>query len=327
MKKALVYILVVMSLQALGQTQEELSPEERKQLTKITEPVTLYKGFFRTRLSTFTFTSDRNFDQNGKRITYPNISGGGLVLFAMMQYGITDRLEIETNIPYQRANVQSSYFYEIPYQGVQGMEKWNTRYAGISDVGVTLRYQLITDKPGSPAVVLGLTTYLPTAQKNPENMDFSVDGRNFDAPTGKGELGFAPELRIRKIAYPFSFELGAGYVHYLGTEKVISKTNSTPQRVVSGGELLVRPQMNFHLNEWVSLTHYVDYYTAFKDSYTGVDDFGTHNNVMDQYAIRYYPGITFQLKRVRLEQAVLIPLAGKVFSADPQYFFAIDYIF
>jgi hypothetical protein len=320
-------LLIISILFCVGfadaQVQEQLSPEERKQLTKITEPVTLYKGFFRSRVSAFYFSADKSFDENGKRIAYPNISGSGVGINMIFQYGITDRLEAEVLLPYQSSTVESAYFYQIPLTGEVGVERGRIETKGLGDIAASLRYQVLQDKPGSPAIVVGVTGYLPTGVSEPTNIRSVL---NFKAPSGKGELGLASEIRIRKIAYPFSFEFGAAYISYFGGKKLL-EPNAEKVKVTSGAEFLIRPQINFHLNEWVSITNYVDYYSALKDSFDGVDYFGAHNNEYDQWAIRYYPGITFQIKKLRLEQAVMIPMFGKVIPADPMFFFGLDYMF
>lgn len=326
MKYFLSGLLIMNSVWIFAQVQEQLSPEERKQLTKITEPVTLYKGFLRSRVSAFYYSFDKNFDPDGNRVTYPSISGNGLGLFIMAQYGITDRLEVEANMVYQSGSVESSYAYQDPYSGNQGTGQYTTNYTGMNDLLITARYQLLQDKPGKPAVVLGLSANLPTGKSAVSNFNEDGDTRNYNAAIAKGEFGLSPELRIRKILYPFSLEFGAGYSFFFGADKVLQPGGS-PQKVVSGSEFLIRPQVNFHLNDWVSISNYVDYYQALKDKFEGEDYFGSHNSEYDQWTIRYYPGITFQVKRLRIEQAVQIPLAGRTVTADPTYFFAIDYIF
>lgn len=323
MKNILTCALLIFSVVSLAQVQEQLSPEERKQLTKVTEPVTLYKGFLRTRVSAYYFAVDKSFNENGKRYALPNISGSGLNYNVGIQYGISDRLEAEVLLPFQNSSVEAAIYYQIPSSGAVGVQYSEIERRGLSDMAVTVRYQVLQDKPGTPALVLGVTTYLPTGQNKPSNFRSALQ---FKGATGKGELGIAPEVRIRKIAYPFSFEFGATYINYFGTN-VPMEQNGPNVKVTSGAEFLIRPQINFHLNDWVSLTHYVDYYSALKDDFEGVDNFGAYNKEFDQWTLRYYPGITFQIKRFRLEQAVLIPLAGKVISADPQFFFGLDYIF
>ena len=126
--------------------------------------------------------------------------------------------------------------------------------------------------------------------------------------------------------YPFSVELGAGLLKYFGAEKVLIP-NTRPVDVVSGSELLITPKVNFLLNEWVSFSNYFDYYLALKDDFDGEDPFGYHNNEYNQWMFRYSPIITFQIKQLRIEQAVFIPLAGRTVTADPTYYFIVQYMF
>ena len=325
MKKIIIYLLIGgCTLVAHSQVVENMTPQEKKQLTRVTEPITLFKGFLRAGASSQYSPFDKNFDEDGNRRHFEqSVTGHIQILFLNFSYGITDRLELTVNAPITFGQVKATVDYEIPFSGEVGSVQQSTNYAPMGDIFSTLRYQIVKEKPGSPAVVIGLGGIFPTADNGPSNIK---DQYNYTVPAGKSEWGTFAELRIRKISYPFSYEFGLAYSHFFGSEKVL-RLNGAPVNVTSGPELLIRPQINFHLNSWVSLTHYVDYYRAFKDDFVGVDDFGTHNNEYDQWTIRYYPAINFQIGNVRLEQAVLLPLAGRTFTADPSYFIGIGMIF
>jgi hypothetical protein len=323
MRILLATILSSCLLTIQGQVQEQLTPTEKKQLTRVTEPITLYKGFFRARTSIMYFAQDNTFDSDGRKTAYKSISGSGVSLFTGLQYGITDRLEVEIALPYQATSVNSKYTYQIPYTGETGTAYGQVKANGFSDLYAGLRYQLLKKNEKGVSAMLGLGTYLPTGKK--DVTDYK-DPNNYNATVGKGEFGLAPEFRIRKVAYPFSFEFSVGYIKYLGANKLL-EPDGDKVKVISGSEFLIRPQINFHLNDWISLTHYIDYYGVGRDDFEGVDTFGAHNNEYDQWAIRYYPGINFQVKQFRLEQAVMIPLKGKTITADPQFFFGVDYVF
>jgi hypothetical protein len=323
-KYLLILILSLIHFSTIGQVIEQLSPQERKQLTKVTEPITLYKGFLRLGLSNNFSVLDKMFDESGKKVFYNgNISGQVMATIFSVQYGITDRIELETVLPYAIGKVSSTWSYEIPSTGEMESQTSRTNLTGLGDAIAILRYQLIQDKENSPGLTFGVGASLPTGKKDAYDFENSTD---FTAPGGKGEIGIYSDVRLRKIMYPFSFEVGAAFTKFMGTERILEQ-NGEPVKVVSGNEIVVRPQMSFHLNDWVVFTHYVDYYSAGKDDFEGEDKLGSLNNQYNQWTLRYYPGINFQVKNLRLEQVVLVPLAGKVVTADPSFYFIIQYMF
>jgi hypothetical protein len=307
-----------------AQVIEQLSPEEKKQLTKVTEPITLYKGFLRAGLSASYYGFDKVFDSDGKKTSQESsISGYGLATIFSLHYGITDRLEMETLLPYLMLRNSISYTYEIPFTEEVGTEYFKSKSHGLGDVLTMLRYQVVQDRHSSLSLTVGLGVNVPTGKnevteyKNP---------REFNSALAKGEWGIFPEVKIRKVMYPFSFEFGAGAFKYFGDDKVL-QANADPVRVVSGSELVISPKVNFHLNEWVSFSNNFEYYHALKDDFEGEDQFGNHNNEFNQWLFRYSPIITFQVKRLRLEQAVYIPLAGQTVTAEPSYYLIVQYMF
>jgi len=323
-KYSLVLVLFMAQLSLRAQVIEELSPREKKQLTKVTEPITLYKGFLRAGLSANFSVLDKMFDEDGnKTSSESSISGYSLTTIFSLHYGISDRLEVEANLPYASSMNSTSFSYELAGKGEVVTEHTKPKTHGLADAIVMLRYQLLREKENSPAVTFGLGVNLPIGKD--EVSDYK-NPREFNGAIAKGEWGVFPEIKVRKVMYPFSVELGAGLLKYFGAEKVLIP-NTRPVDVVSGSELLITPKVNFLLNEWVSFSNYFDYYLALKDDFDGEDPFGYHNNEYNQWMFRYSPIITFQIKQLRIEQAVFIPLAGRTVTADPTYYFIVQYMF
>jgi hypothetical protein len=232
-------------------------------------------------------------------------------------------LEIGASLPYYNLKSSSSFTFEIPSTGEIETEKTTIKSIGLGDIYASIRYQLIQHKGNSPSLTFGMSFHVPTGRSGITNYK---GPRDYDGGISKGEWAISPEFKIRRVSYPFSFEFGAIVTKYFGANKTLVP-DTEPVKVISGIEMLIVPQINFHLNEWVSMSHSLDYYLAMKDDFEGEDRFGYHNNQYDQWTVRYYPSLTFQVKQLRLEQMVLIPLAGKVVTADPSFYFIVQYTF
>ena len=120
MRKYLLTIITILTAShAHAQVIEQLSPQEKKQLTLVTEPFTMYKGFLRAGLSTNVMFQDKNFDASGDKINYETNSSNYIqATILSLRYGITDRLELEGTIPMSNGRVSGSYTQEIPGSGV-----------------------------------------------------------------------------------------------------------------------------------------------------------------------------------------------------------------
>ncbi len=310
------------ALVASAQVQEQLSPTERKQLTKVTEPFTLYRGFLRANIFGSFASLGNAFDQDGNRITSEILSGSIIVSSFSIEYGVTDRFEISFFFPYVNSVNRGSVFIQQPGLGIQNVVYAKQKRIGVSDPAFNIRYQLLQDKAGSPSFVLGLGTYLPIGQSEGRNY---VSPIAYDSPPAKGEWGIAPTLEIRKILYPISLQLRVSYQHYFGADKVLSPMGE-PQRVISGSQFVILPQVNFHLNEWVSVYQQVTYSYTQKDDFEGIDFFGSHSKLI-RSALLYDMGLTFQVKQLRLEQSVSVPLAGRFAPANTSYAISLSYMF
>src|SRR5688572_28065386 len=143
-KYLLIPLLILIHMTLSAQVIEQLGPQERKQRTKVTEPITLHKGLLRPAFSVQFAAQDKGFDQDGKKTFYENnLSMQALVNIFSVQYGVTDRLEIDAFVPYSRLKVSASYTTEIPYTGEIITGRNTNKSTGLGDIMAGFRYQII----------------------------------------------------------------------------------------------------------------------------------------------------------------------------------------
>jgi hypothetical protein len=121
-------VLILVTCQyTKGQVQEQLTPAELKQKTIVTEPQTLYKGFFRAGMAFNYGTIDKIFTVDGDRESLPsNIWANSWFFQTYLMYGISDRLQVEVMLPYRFQQIYQSYEVEAPDLGQVGVTKWKT---------------------------------------------------------------------------------------------------------------------------------------------------------------------------------------------------------
>jgi hypothetical protein len=306
----------------LAQVQEQVSPAERKQQTIVTEPVTLYKGFFRAGLATWYNVIDKIFLDSRKQSQPGNIWGSTFSLSFYGQYGISDRLMAEVALPYVRDNIYQSVVYELPMDFNEQYvypRKWKTQANGIGDLDLTFGYQFIQETPSRPALAAFVTATLPTGEKNVIDND-DDDPNTFNRPTGQGEFALNTVVRLRQIRYPFSYSISAAYKYRTESSKVIAVDQ--PEVKYRNGSLLdISGSFNFHMNDWIAFKNIVDIMQIQKDKVNG-EETGEK-----AWLLQYLPGISFQLKRLRFDQGVMIPIKGNNVAADPGYLLIVQYTF
>lgn len=316
--------VITVSIQALflygyGQVQEQLTPAEMKQKTIVTEPQTQYKGFFRAGVAFNYSTIDKIFDEQGERGSLEsNIWANSWFFQTFLMYGITDRLQVEVMVPYRFEQIYQSVAYEAPDQGEVGISKWKTQATGLSDLSVTAAYQLLVETESRPSFTAFVTANLPTGEKNFTNIE---NDQEFDKPVGSGEPSVNTVLRLRKVQYPFSYSVFGSYEVFFGGEKILDPADTEEKPFQSGNNISAGGYFNFHLNDWIAIRNSLDYFFSLADEYDGVKE------ESNSWVFQYYPGISFQIKQFRIDQAVTVPLAGKLSAADPSYFLIVQYTF
>jgi hypothetical protein len=321
MKKIFVsLVLLILADITYSQEEDKLLIAEIKQSTVVTQPATLNKGFFLLG-SIFTYTtSDKVFSTNGKK-EYETGNGWGKYSteYLHFQYGLTNRIELAFALPYKIISLSYSIISEIPVIDTTLTTKVKLQGKGIGDIEFGIYYQIIKGSKTKPSLVSKLSATFPTGEKNPTN----IKGRlEYDMPTGSGEPTLALELIYRKTTYPYSYSFYGLFRYSFGGEKVMVPYEN-PVSFKSGNYYNAGGNFNFLLNDWIALQNDLFFTYQRNNRFYGE----TANTEITQYALFYNPNISFQFKKFRLVQGVLIPLFGKTTTADPQYNIDLQYIF
>ncbi len=315
-----ILVLLILSDIAYSQEEDKLLIAEIKQSTVITQPATLNKGFFLLG-SVFTYTtSNKVFSTKGKK-EYEIGNGWGKYSteYLHFQYGLTNRIELAFVLPYKIITLSYSTISEIPIIDTSLITKVKLQGNGIGDIEFGIYYQIIKGSKTKPSLVSKLSATFPTGEKNPTN----IKGRlEYDLPTGSGEATLALELIYRKITYPYSYSFYGLFKYSFGGEKVMVPYEN-PVSFKSGNYYNAGGNFNFLLNDWIALQNDLIFFYQRNNRFFGE----TSNTEITQYALFYYPNISFQFKKFRLVQGVLIPLYGNTTTADPQYNIDLQYIF
>lgn len=308
---------VGVSLNIYAQSEQEVLPTERKELTVITEPYTLYKGFFRGGIAMQYSALYKIFDENLDRVPISNASGRTWFAQLVLQYGITDRVQINVDLPYRRQDLFLSYVGELPGANVFEQQKLEGRGAGLGDISLGAAYQLLTETATRPSIKFTGTVFIPSGQKDPED---SGEPNIIDIPVGAGHYAVDLSLSMRKINYPFSYTAYLDYKINLKGEKIMD-LGGPVQGFKDGNLLTISGSYNFHMNEWLALTNDVYYFLSFAD-----EEEGTQTSDAS-WVVEYAPRLSFQIKRLRVNQSVQIPVIGKMTGADPGFILIVQYVF
>ncbi|MFC2124348.1 transporter [Bacteroidota bacterium] len=321
MKKVLIIVLLIpVWLNSKAQTDEQLLPAQLKQQTVITEPVTVRKGYTRLGFAAYYSVIDRWFDEDGKREYFPENTWASLWNFLLLaQYGITDRLQLGIDIPFRSSSLYQSIILDAPGADYYEELFWKVKGSGLGDISIGAKYQIITETPSRPSLVFTTYVTLPTGQKNPTDIE---DERNYKLPAGSGETTLDVDLLLRKINFPYSYTFNIGYLHSFGGSRLLDPMDTEETEYQSGGNLDIGASYNFNLNEWIVLQNELMYFRSAPDKIAGAipeDEFSS-------WSVQYLPKINFQLKRLRIVQAVGILLVGRNTGADPTYFIVAQYM-
>ncbi len=321
MKRSTFHILlisVIIPILGFAQSDQEILPSERKQMTIITEPYTLYQGFFRAGISVQYGALYKIFDSDGERVPISNASGKSWSTSFIAQYGVSDRLQVTLGLPYTQQDLFLSYRGEAPGIATFIQQKLEGKGSGLGDAWLGVDYQVITETDARPSIKGLFTITLPTGSKNPEELD---DPELIDIPVGRGAMAYEAGISARKIIYPYSW---TGYVSYkMNTEGSKSLAVGDPEITFNDGDLWTfSGSFNFHMNEWLALVNDAYFFISGQDEEDGVaiED-------SSSWVFWYSPRLSFQIKRLRVNQTIQLPLAGKRSSADPGYIMVFQYVF
>lgn len=322
MKKFIFLAFLVFSPMLIkAQTENILLPSDLKQQTIVTEPPTLRKGFLRAGLVGSFGVVDKYFNEDGDKIYFFESAWASMWAYTMLiQYGISDRLTVELWLPYKNERWNYSQLYYSPGTDQIIENSWDLKAKGLSDISVAASYQIITETDSRPSLVSIIDLTIPTGEKNPTNIE---DDFNYDLPTGYGEYVIGLDLRARKINYPFSYTAYVHYLYHLPGKKKFSSQDTEEIDFKSGDRIDFGGSFNFHLNEWIALSNELNYFYSWKGEQEGVQE----EDLFTNWAISYETRLVFQIRRVRVAEAVRIPLKGRNVSADALYVMLVQYTF
>jgi hypothetical protein len=315
-----ILILIIFTDAAYSQEEDKLLVSELKQSTVITQPATLKKGFFLLGSGFMYTVGDKMFSDKGKKdYTVQNWWAKYSTEYIHFQYGLTNQIEFALVLPYKITSISFSRIQEDRADATATRYKYKLKGKGIGDMEFDISYQLIEGSKTKPSLVSKLDATFPTGEKNPTNIKGPWE---YDLATGNGETTLALELIYRKISYPYSYSFRSSFQYSFRGKKIMSAyENSIPFK--SGNYYEADGNFNFLLNDWIAVQN--DLLLSYKQAtkYYGETAFVGIN----EYLIFYYPNISFQFKKFRLDQGVYIPLFGKSSIADPQYKIDLQYIF
>lgn len=319
-KNVLILALFTLSLtyKIFAQTEQNVLPTEKKQYTIITEPITLYKGFFRVGISANYAAFYKIFDEDSKKIPLSNASGRSSSFALHLQYGITDRLQVGLTVPQLSQDLFLSYRLHAPAFNTFQTVKLEGKGSGISDMFAEVDYQFIPQNSKGLAAKILFTVGLPTGQKNPKDTgNFEV----LDIPVGAGHISTDLAISARKVTYPYSWSTYISYkLNLKGTKQVVV---GGPEVSFNDGNLAtISGAFNYHLNEWLAFTNDVYFFHIGRST-----ENRQYTAESASWLVQYTPRLSFQIQRLRVNQAVSVPLIGKLSSADPSFIFIVQYMF
>jgi hypothetical protein len=322
MKKViLICLATLLPLITFSQVEKQLVPSDLKQQTIVTEPATLYKGFFRAGLTYHYSVIDKLYDSKAKKYYLPyNIWGSSSGFSVFLEYGFTDRLMASLDLPYSNT-LQVAYNRVIwPEYNTNTVFSSSTRGRGIGDIGLEIKYQLIPEKESKSSLTGSFILAIPTGKKNFTNIKSATE---YNLPTGDGYFSPQFELRYKKIKYPYSYMGYFSYTYRMKGSRLMASTDKTETGFKDGNGINMGGIFSFHLNEWIALKNVVDFFHNGKNVVEGMPDY----NIDPQWVLSYQSLLVFQVKKFRIGEGFVIPIKGKNTGADPTVVLLTQYIF
>lgn len=322
-KKILLLITILAALNhgLLCQVEKQLMPADLKQQTIVTEPVTLYKGFLRTGFHINYRVADKYFDGSGSKEYFTSSTwGSNSALNFALQYGLTDRLEINIVSEYLNNRFKETSTEVSTGTNTTTSDVTTRKGIGFGDTHLTLKYQIFREKRNKVSLTGIVNGIFPTGEKNPTNIKNAMQ---YDLPVGNGAYALTGTLLARSIIYPYSFTAFLNYTRNFSGTKKLDPSDPDEKEFRFGNRLETGISTNLHLNEWIVFTNEFGYYH---------EGAGSIDNVISprlpaSWAVVYEPNLYFQVKKFRLGESVTIPVKGKNVPADPLFIIQVQYIF
>mgnify|MGYP002349884441 CR=1 FL=1 len=271
-------------------------------MTMVTEPSTLFKGFFRAGTALSYAVVDKHFTDDKKKEYFLNSAWATSAGFNFVfQYGITDRFQVDAAFPISVGIRQSESRIYVPSVDTTVNYSFTLKNKGIGDCYFSIKYQILNEKSLKTSLTGLIEITVPTGEKNPTNIKGETD---YNPPLGNGCFATTSGLKFRKIQYPYSF---AGYFYYtiqFPGSKIMDPSDTNETEFKDGNHFDAGIDFSIHLNEWIALTNEANIYHRSKDKIDGK----IPDSAVTSMALSYEPRLVFQVKRFRIAEAVRIPL-------------------
>jgi hypothetical protein len=322
----LTIMLLALAGMCIAQVADGLTPLQRKQLTVLAEPATLYKGFLRVGYEIKYSRPGRTFDKNGvsrpqEDFTY---SGSYVDHLLSLSYGLSDRLQLSVVLPYVNDNLRA--VVEINQSGNQlTTPKIDITSKGFGDLQTEMRFQIIKETTKVPSLVAGLGVWLPTGNNERTiSTDAITNDVTYKDITGGVGSSVIATVQLRKIMYPYL--LAAEFNYFFGAEGEIIE-NGASIDVLGANSAIWQLTTGMHLNEWITLTGKLFYQRLSFDSEVEPNTTVPLFDNSKKELLTLDPTLTFQFGRIRSQQVIAIPLYGKNSTAELEYSASLQYTF
>lgn len=311
---------------AYGQSAEGLTPLERKQLTVLSEPATLYKGFLQVGYNFKYSSPGRLFDNNGD-ITTPNdfnYTGDNLDHIFRIAYGISDRIQLSVSIPYTNSELEALLQFNETGNQLTAI-KIDVNKKGFTDLQTEAKFQLIKESRTFPSIVAGLGAYFPTGNNERSfTTDPNTGDAKYDDITGGVGTSLLGTLQLRKIMYPYLLSLE--FTYFKGTDGEIIE-NGQSIDVIGADSQIWQFVAGMHLNEWITFTNKIYFQRLSFNSEIEPNETIPIFDTSKKDLLTFDPTLSFQFGRIRSEQFISIPVAGKNSGAELEYSMSLQYTF
>jgi len=172
-----------------------------------------------------------------------------------LRYGLTDRLELSSKIPfvYRDDRVESTVLSEA--QGQQGQPTFlqNINGSGLGDIEFGLQYQLNDGQDGWPYFIANMRAKSTTGE-GPFSVARDSTGFETELATGSGFWSVEPSLTMIFRSDPAVFFTNFGYIYNISRDVNLDTGGSTIGRVNPGDTISGSFGMGFALNEKLSVS-------------------------------------------------------------------------
>ena len=317
MRKILfILLLILIHFYSRAQVEVQLEPTDLKQQTIVTEPLTLYKGFFQAGLDGSYVAIDKHFTDQSKKVAFES-NGWDRTWFveSSFRYGITDKLQVGIDIPFNSDLIFTSFRAEYPGANIDSVFAGKQSGNGIGDMAISAAYQLFSSESSGSSLALFAYFDAPTGRKNPTNI---IDSYNYTLPTGSGEPDLYMQAKFKQIHFPYSYSFTLAYKYHFGGSKIF-QPGEAEKKFKSGNMIYLNGTYIFNLNEWIALQNGIDWFLLGKDEIDGIKE------EQSKWLLNYTPQLLFQIKRLRIGESVNIPVTGKLSGANIYYIFIAQY--